>query len=149
MNKNTNNSISIVWPITLVGLPTSALIIIITSILFGTIEEGENIFFIVMSSAFLFVVFSFFNVAFSIFTIGRFWNALPNRKKVKYSIIVLVVNIISAYPISSLWKKSNVNIYSLKNKKSLSLLALFFYFLISTCFMLSSFLSSVEYGVVS
>ncbi len=145
MSDKTNGEVSIAWPITLLGFPISIVAFILIQLIFGNIEEGRYIYLTVMGSAFLFCVFSAFNIIFSVYTIYTFWKNINKPKKIKGITMCFIGTSFSAYLISKLWMKSSVNIYSLKNKNKLSLIAFSLYSLILMCVIFSYFLTNLRY----
>lgn len=138
-----NKLTSIVWPISLIGLPTLLLVILFTLLFVGDFNSNKLIFIIVTSSYFITCILAGLNCLFVFYTIARFRNCMPAHKIFFHVICGLMANVMWAYVVANMWSRNNIEIYSFKNKEvfsfsSFTLYASFIFSVLLSGFMIFS-----------
>jgi len=131
-----NSDVSIVWPISLLGLPISCGIFLfslaINTFLFGELTPEKPIYAVIMSSILFAMLCGLTNVFFSFYTLSTFWNSLNFLSTLKYFAILIIMNIFSGYVFARLWSKNtDIKVYSFLGKRKfgqVDLIAFYFYF---------------------
>ena len=139
------NKVLNIWPISLVGLPILSLFLIILFGMFGSIYVNQLTYFLSISGAFVFALFSITNLVFNFYTIYTFWPQLSGKNRVLYLFIGLIANIAGSYILAKLWKKQGINMLSIGDKKSLNTLSFVFYFFLTVSIILPAFIASRQF----
>lgn len=120
----------LIWTIALIGWPIVNVILILTASFNDSVNSNAMSYVMSLSGVSLWGIFSVTNVVFSFYTLIMNWKTLSLFNRAKYLLICLLLNIFSAYFMVSFWKKRNVNMFSIIDKKKMGAIPVIFYFLI-------------------
>jgi hypothetical protein len=121
---------------------------IINVFLFGELSPERPIYSVIMSSVLFAMICGLTNIFFVFNTLDVFWDSLSHKDILKYFMILIILNIFSAYFFVRLWnKKSNIKMYSLSGKRKFGLfdpIAFYFYFFSFIAFTVPMFIVSMS-----
>ena len=136
-----NKIIPIAFPISLIGLPITCLVLIFAGGLGVSIDDSKMNYIMTMSCVFMTMIFSVTCVLFSFYTLFSFWSKFSNFEKCKYTLISLLVNVLAPYVLAKIWVSDGINPYSFKGKKIIDLFSIFFCFFIFIAISLPMFIA--------
>ena len=143
-----NENVSSLWPITLIGFIVTVILFILSAVISPFGNEGDTISTFTMCTMLFLINCAFINIFFCFATLNAFWDKLSFSKTVMYFLVLLIFNFLSCYIFAKLWKKhSEVDIYSVKDKKKLNLqnpLYFFFSFFTLISFTLPLFIAGQQ-----
>ncbi|TYK64865.1 hypothetical protein [Colwellia echini] len=140
-----NKDVLLIWPISLIGLPILAILLISIFGFSGTIYSGKLTYIFSVSGTLVLVIFGLFNVLFSFYTLNTFWSTLKIKERIIYSLVGILANVLSSYVLASLWKTKSINIYSTKGKKKHDHVAFVFYFFILVALLIPIFIANKQF----